>query len=120
MVDVYDCKSIECRLMDEYATSLSLSADRRSLSVIWEDGASSDISAIAMRRACRCARCRRAFVDDVAQDVSPAPEITRIELVGSYAITVTFRDGHDRGIFPWSLLRSLDPKYSQEAAVQQD
>ena len=31
-------------------------------------------------------------------------EITRIEPVGSYAIQLTFSDGHDTGIYSWDLL----------------
>ena len=31
-------------------------------------------------------------------------EITRIEPVGSYAVQLTFSDGHDTGIYSWDLL----------------
>ncbi len=31
-------------------------------------------------------------------------EITRIEPIGSYAIQLTFSDGHDTGIYSWDLL----------------
>ena len=31
-------------------------------------------------------------------------EITRVEPVGSYAVQLTFSDGHDTGIFSWDLL----------------
>jgi len=31
-------------------------------------------------------------------------EITRIEPVGSYAIQLTFSDGHDTGLYSWDLL----------------
>src|SRR3990172_13416029 len=31
-------------------------------------------------------------------------EITKIEPVGSYAIQLTFSDGHDTGIYSWDLL----------------
>ncbi len=31
-------------------------------------------------------------------------EITRVEPVGSYAIQLTFSDGHDTGIYSWDLL----------------
>jgi DUF971 family protein len=31
-------------------------------------------------------------------------EITRVEPVGSYAVQLTFSDGHDTGIFSWELL----------------
>ena len=31
-------------------------------------------------------------------------EVTRIEPVGSYAVQLTFSDGHDTGIYSWDLL----------------
>lgn len=31
------------------------------------------------------------------------------ELVGNYAIRITFSDGHDTGIFSWEYLREIDP-----------
>lgn len=31
-------------------------------------------------------------------------EITRVEPVGSYAVQLTFSDGHDTGIYSWELL----------------
>src|SRR5690349_17325367 len=35
-------------------------------------------------------------------------EITRVEPVGSYAIQLTFSDGHDTGIYSWELLHDYD------------
>lgn len=31
-------------------------------------------------------------------------EVTRVEPVGSYAVQLTFSDGHDTGIYSWELL----------------
>jgi hypothetical protein len=35
---------------------------------------------------------------------------TGAELVGNYAIKITFSDGHDTGIYSWVYLRSIDPE----------
>ncbi len=32
-----------------------------------------------------------------------------LELVGHYAMKITFSDGHDTGIYSWAYLRSIDP-----------
>ncbi|QNN22407.1 DUF971 domain-containing protein [Planctomycetales bacterium ZRK34] len=32
------------------------------------------------------------------------------ELVGNYAIRISFSDGHHTGIYSWSYLREIDPK----------
>ncbi len=33
--------------------------------------------------------------------------IARVAPIGNYAINIAFSDGHDRGIYPWVLLRKL-------------
>jgi len=34
---------------------------------------------------------------------------TDAELVGNYAIKISFSDGHDTGIYTWDYLRQIDP-----------
>ena len=34
---------------------------------------------------------------------------TGAELVGNYAIRVSFSDGHDTGLYSWEYLREIDP-----------
>jgi len=41
---------------------------------------------------------------EVLQAGKKEVEITRIEPVGSYAVQLTFSDGHDTGIYSWDLL----------------
>jgi len=41
---------------------------------------------------------------EVLQTGKKDVEITRVEPVGSYAIQLTFSDGHDTGIYSWELL----------------
>ena len=36
--------------------------------------------------------------------------IKSVEPVGSYAVTLTFSDGHDTGIYSWDYLREIMPK----------
>ncbi len=36
------------------------------------------------------------------------------ELVGRYAVRISFSDGHDTGIFTWQYLREIDPKRTAE------
>jgi DUF971 family protein len=37
--------------------------------------------------------------------------IKAIESIGNYAVQLVFDDGHDSGIFSWSLLRQLGEQY---------
>jgi len=41
---------------------------------------------------------------EVLQTGKQAVEIARIEPVGSYAVQLYFSDGHDTGIYSWTLL----------------
>jgi len=60
-----------------------------------------------MRLKCRCAWCTRARVDNRFPTSFVGAAIVGIEPIGGYAAHVVFADGHDRGIFPWSYLRSI-------------
>jgi DUF971 family protein len=42
-------------------------------------------------------------------------KIAAVEPVGHYAIRIVFDDKHDTGIFSWSYLRELNPRYSRAA-----
>lgn len=85
--------------------SVSLRPD--ALVLRWPEGSSTVISAAALRAACRCAPCRAAALRATSQDTRSI-ELTGAAPVGQYALQLLFSDGHDRGIYPWGLLRLLD------------
>ena len=66
----------------------------------WPDGDAA-LSASDLRAACRCGGCRSA-----GAPLDPSVQLRGVEPVGQYAVQLLFTDGHDRGIYPWSLLRS--------------
>ena len=85
---------------------LRVTAERRILSVKWQDGATSHIPAAHLRSHSRAAQQVRAAVDGrtkAAGDVT----LTGAEAIGSYAVRLIFSDGHDRGIYPWTYLREI-------------
>ena len=41
--------------------------------------------------------------------------VTGAEMVGNYAIRITFSDGHDTGIYSWQYLRQIDPENADQA-----
>ena len=83
-------------------TPLSLALDATGLQVRWPDH-DVRLSAALLRSRCRCTGCRRG----VAPEPGPAEALDGIEPVGSYGVRFRFRDGHDRGIYPWTYLREL-------------
>lgn len=79
----------------------------RELEIRWSDGFVGRFKDAQLRRSCRCTICRQA---SASQEAILCPEDIRllsIVPVGSYAIQLSFDDGHDRGIFPWDYLRQL-------------
>ncbi|MDN3919826.1 DUF971 domain-containing protein [Roseateles violae] len=84
---------------------LAVDLSPRRLRLQWPEG-SAELPATALRAACRCGPCRaRALRGEPAAD--DAVELIHAEPVGRYALQLIFSDGHDRGIYPWTLLQAL-------------
>lgn len=77
---------------------------RDSLRVRWGE-AVVEWPASRLRAACRCGDCRRLRLSGEGPDGVGA-ELGGVEPVGQYALQLIFRDGHDRGIYPWELLQA--------------
>lgn len=86
----------------ETDTPVAIDASPNGLHVQWADG-SSDLSAAVLRSACRCGRCRGGRYTLGCDD----PSLVNVEPAGTYGLQLIFSDGHDRGIYPWPMLRSL-------------
>jgi len=85
-------------------------AGPRELAIDWSDGERSVLDVVGLRRACRCAVCIDEWTggqilqpDQVPEDVRPR----RIDLVGRYALSIDWSDGHSSGIYTFDLLRKL-------------
>jgi DUF971 family protein len=87
------------------------------LRITWLDGHVSEYSLRWLRSHCPCATCReerRAAAlntDPLRLHSGPVPSttITGAELVGNYALRLTWSDGHDAGILPFVALRASCP-----------
>lgn len=76
------------------------------LSLAW-DGGDYLLDAGHLRANCRCATCRKLWLQGSAVASAPFPELTAASPAGSYGLQLHFTDGHDRGIYPWIYLREL-------------
>jgi DUF971 family protein len=72
----------------------------------WTDG-HTVLSAPTLREACRCADCRAATLRGRIRDADCDVRMVGVAPVGQYALQLVFSDGHDRGIYPWGMLRRL-------------
>ncbi len=86
--------------------------DGLTVTLTWEDGSSTRLSADLLREACQCAACREPDGEAATTAVLTGPTpvtITDAALVGAYAVNFSFApDGHQTGIFPFDRLRSLE------------
>ena len=90
------------------------------LTITWSDGRVSVYPVAYLRKHSPSAEMRalREQMDRNPLTVLPAkyanqsgPLVaTAAELVGNYAIRLTFSDGHDTGIYSWQYLREIDPR----------
>lgn len=92
------------------ATAVELSADRRVLTLAWEDGQRTSVTARKLRQSCPCAECVEEWTGRRTLDVASVPEdltLNEVAPVGNYALSFVFGDAHRVGIFDWSYLREL-------------
>ncbi len=87
-------------------------SDPTKIGVVWGDGHETVYTAAELRRICPCAHCVNEFTGELMLDPASIPSsMTHVDLrlVGNYAITVKYADGHDTGIYPFAMLREQDP-----------
>lgn len=95
------------------ALTVAVADNRRGLTVTWDDGQVSTLSAQKLRQVCPCAQCVEEFTGKRTLDPATVSEQTTIEQthpVGNYALSFTFSDSHQTGIYHWTFLRQLHDK----------
>lgn len=89
-----------------HAVKVHLKTSANSIQITWQNGVSTEITGERLRQYCACAACRsRQHVG--YQLISNITEIKSLAPMGSSGLQITFADGHDRGIFPWSYLHAI-------------
>jgi DUF971 family protein len=92
----------------EMPSNVIVHAKSKTLEISWGDFRLT-IPMATLRQCCPCSRCEKQRIDGRPVTTSETPpEVTAIDVVGQYALNVKFSDGHDRGIYPWAYLRSLE------------
>lgn len=83
----------------------------KDLFIIWDDRSESSIGLLKMRKLCPCATCAsereeqgRTYIPIFSGNQLA---VKSIQQVGSYAISVHWKDGHNTGIFEYPFLKSL-------------
>lgn len=101
-------------------TDIDLKKDR-GLTLRWADGTTSYYPIAYLRRMSPSADMRQLRDEMASNPLTVLPSrptsgsgsgpivATGAELVGNYALRITFSDGHSTGIYSWVYLRSIDP-----------
>jgi len=99
--------------------------DKSALEVIWEDESASAIGLKYLRDECPCATCKgetvllKTYRPPAKKMITPEMYMVKnIETVGEYAIQITWKDGHNTGIYTYEYLLQLDK--GQESEKKQD
>ena len=86
--------------------------DPSRVEIEWSDGSTTAFSSAQLRGLCPCAQCVNETTGVRMIDPQAVPGDLRqsdLRLVGNYAITMRFSDGHHTGIFTFDFLRENDP-----------
>ncbi len=92
----------------------------QSLRILWSDGHQSEYANQLLRDHCPCAECRERPRHSLPVARGQGAELyaVQIGLVGRYAVSMQWSDGHDTGIYSYQTLRELCPcDRCQPAAV---
>lgn len=80
------------------------------LRIVWDDGHKTELEFAHLRRSCPCAMCKDEWTGEAILDPETVPDglgATRADMVGNYALSFTFADGHGAGIYSFEMLRRL-------------
>ena len=89
-------------------TEITLHQQSRTLEIAWDDGARHSLTAEYLRVYSPSAEVRgHGEGQEVLQVGKREVGISGIEPAGSYAIQITFDDGHDSGLYTWDYLYGL-------------
>ncbi|RFF29730.1 gamma-butyrobetaine hydroxylase-like domain-containing protein [Wenzhouxiangella sediminis] len=99
------------------ALELHYERSRRTLIVSFDDGERFELPAEYLRTHSPSAEVRgHGYSEPKLMTGKENVDITAIEPVGSYAVQITFDDGHDSGIYSWAFLYDLGSRMESNVA----
>lgn len=89
-----------------YPTEVRRQVTDQVMRVVWSDGHVSDYPWSYVRGWCPCAVCQ-GHSGEKRYIHNENPQLTNIAVVGKYALSLAWADGHDAGIYSYRYLRDL-------------
>ena len=87
-------------------TEVRRGADDKIVRIIWNDSHVSEYPWSYLRGWCPCAGCQ-GHGNEKRYVHAPPCDLVSIAVVGKYALSLTWSDGHDTGIYSYPYLREL-------------
>ena len=89
----------------------------RLLRILWDDDLLADYPLSYLRGWCPCAACQghsgeRHFIK------VDNPQLSAVNMVGNYALSPRWADGHETGIYTFEYLRTLSEQLASENAAK--
>ena len=90
------------------------------LRIVWDDGHQSEYRNDFLRERCPCAECRQRPARSLPVVNERRDELYAVQIgvVGRYAVSMQWSDGHDSGIYSYQTLRALCPCDQCDAAAR--
>ncbi len=91
----------------------SVDSDADHITLTWPDGETATVANATLRAACSCALCIDEMTRAPLLDPQTIPanlHAEKVGIIGNYAVTVDWSDGHNTGFFPYSTIRELAGK----------
>jgi DUF971 family protein len=100
--------------MDYWPTELRLRKDRKTLTVVFDDGESFDLPAEYLR-VCSPSAEVQGHSPSERRTVAGKQEVKILEVhpIGNYAVRLVFDDMHSTGIFSWNYLFELGQNHKE-------
>jgi len=93
---------------------IKIKVEEEKLKIEWDNNSQSQINLKHLRDECPCANCKgetilfKTFKPVQIDSVSPNKyKIVSMEVVGNYALQITWGDGHNTGVYSWDYLKEL-------------
>ena len=96
--------------MTDPPTNIRARQGEQVLELTWPDGQVDRPGYLHLRAHCPCATCVDEWTGARILDpatIRPDLALERLEPVGSYAVRLTWNDGHGSGLYTWETLRRL-------------
>lgn len=95
--------------MPAFPEQLNNSKAQGTLELVWQDGGRQVLSHAFLRAHCKCTQCQslRLIGGVEALEAAAGVRVEDLKTVGAYGVQLIFSDGHERGIYPWEYLRTL-------------